>query len=146
MSKSATLMAAVSIALLLGSSGLGCGGSSEAEPLKKSQFVQQANAVCRNAAQERGKVMREAAAESREPQPAEFVTEVALPPVQKMTEELESLGSPPGDAVQVRAIISAFERGVSRIESDPTDLTAAVKAFTKANALALAYGLTDCTI
>lgn len=132
----ATLMLAFIVA--------GCGDSSEAKPLKKSQFVEEANSICRDAAAERNDAMREAAGGN--PEAAEFVNETILPPIQQMAEELSDLGAPVGDEKEVRAIVAAFEKGVKKVEADPSDLSAGVTAFDHADELALDYGLVDCTI
>lgn len=136
-------LTALLVALLVAGCG-GSGSAAPAAPLKKPQFVQQANSICKNAEAERNEAMREAV--DGEPEAAEFVTEAALPPVQQMTEELGDLGAPVGDQKEAQAIIGAFEAGIKKIEADPTDLTAGVGAFDHANKLALEYGLVDCTI
>jgi hypothetical protein len=120
----------------------GCGGSGKADPLKRPQFVRQADAICRNAEKERGKARKEAGDQSA----TDFITGAALPPIQTMTEELDELGPPPGEGKEVRAIISAFEGGIKKVEADPTDISAAVSAFDPANKLAEEYGLFECII
>jgi hypothetical protein len=132
------------MALMVALAAAGCGGSGTPDPLKKSEFIAQADAICRTANSERTKAMREAA--SSESEATELVTETALPPIQKMTEELSGLGPPVGDQKEVQAIISAFEQGIKKIEADPTNLHSVVHAFDKADELSEAYGLVDCTI
>lgn len=122
----------------------GCGGSGKPDPLKKSEFIAQADSICKSANSEREEALKEVA--KSEPEATQLVNETALPPIQKMTEELSGLGPPVGDEKEVHAIISAFEQGVKKIEADPTNLSAAVGAFDKADELAEAYGLVDCTI
>lgn len=134
----------VLMALMLVLAVAGCGGSSEAKPLKKSQFVEEANSICKDAAAERGEAMREAA--DGDPDAAEFATETALPPVQHMAEELGDLGAPVGDEKEVQAIVVAFEKGVKKVEADPANPSVGVTAFDHADELALEYGLADCTI
>jgi hypothetical protein len=122
---------------------VGCGGSSSAEPLKKPQFAREANSICQEAEAERAKALKNTA--SSQSGLAELTT-IALPPIQKMTEELGELGVPVGDDKEVDAIIAAFEKGVERVEADPANLDAAVVAFAEANKLAEDYGLADCAI
>lgn len=135
--------------MVAGLTSVGCGDSADAGPLTKSQFLQEADSICRTANQEREEALKEAAEQEDTGGGSEseyFVTEAALPPVESMTEDLGDLVPPRGDEKEVEAIIAAFEQGIARIEADPTDLTTAVSAFTKANQLSEAYGLKDCTI
>jgi hypothetical protein len=139
-----TFCAASSAALAIALIAAGCGGSGESAPLKKPQFVTQANSICRNAEAERDTALREAA--SSNPEVAALATETALPPIQKMTEELGELGPPVGHEKEVGAIIGAFEKGIKSVEANPSDVASDVSAFTRANELAEEYGLTDCQI
>jgi len=135
--------------LLIALAGIGCGDSADAGPLTKSQFLLQADSICRTAEEEREEALKEAAEQEDTGSGSEaeyFVSEVALPPIESMNEDLGDLVPPRGDEKEVEAIIAAFEQGIGRIEADPTDLTIAVSAFTKANQLSEAYGLKDCTI
>jgi hypothetical protein len=144
-----------SVGLIAGVLAIGCGGSSSggststssvstsSGPLDKSEFVQQANAICANAESERDEVLRSAG--GAEPTGGELAMD-ALPPVQKMTEELGELTPPAGDEKQVTRIVAAFEAGIEKIEANPGDLNADIAAFAEADRLAEAYGLTECTI
>lgn len=139
----ATLTALLAVAWALP----GCGGSSEAAPLKESQFVRQANAICRDGEDELKKALREATESAGgEPEQAGLVTEAALPSIQKMTEELADLGVPVGDEKVVQEILAGFERGIETLEEDPTDVPSDIAAFNKATESAEAYGLTSCGI
>jgi hypothetical protein len=134
-------------ALLLSSSALiGC-GSSDSGPLKKSAFVEEANAICVEAEEGRKQgtedLVNDGEVDSSEE--AEVVSEALVSPVQTMTEELSDLGPPKGDEKQVEAIVAAFEAGVAKVETDPVGAEARLP-FAKANELALEYGLMDCTI
>jgi hypothetical protein len=135
-------------ATLLAALASGCGGSSEAAPLKKPQFVKEANAICATAQGER-KAQVEALAEQSEnsdgSEDAKEVMQTLLEPVGKMSDELGDLGPPKGEEKEVKAIIAAYEEGASKLEADPGGPDS-VSAFDKANELAEAYGLTDCTI
>jgi hypothetical protein len=145
--KSAIYTAAIAL-LAAGLLAAGCGGSGSAAPLKKPQFVREANAICANAVDEREKALSDATKEGSDSEPgqAALVTEVALPPVQKMSEELADLGVPVGDEKEVQAIVKAFERGIATVEKDPTSVNGVIGAFAEASKLAEAYGLTSCAI
>jgi hypothetical protein len=122
------------------------GTTKEVTSQKPPSFAEQANTICRNAESEREKVVTEATEEGKDSDQASLVTEVALPPIQKMIEELKALTPPKGDEKKVQAIIAAFEKGVVELEANPADFAADVNAFAKADRLAEEYGLTDCGI
>ena len=143
-----TLLPAGVAFIVLFSAAVGCGGSSEAEPLQKKAFLGQANAICRNSEAEREVHMRAVATESADANPSEEAkvgTEALVAPVKTMTDELSGLGAPRGDAKQVAAIIDAFEAGVAKLEADPGGPNSAF-VFTRANELSAEYGLSACTI
>lgn len=125
----------------------GCGDSTEAAPLKKPQFIQQANEICRHSEDERKRALREATEQSAgEPDQADLVTEAALPPIRTMTDELAELGAPRGDEKEVEEIVAGFERGIEMLEEAPTDVPANMAAFGEATEAAEAYGLISCGI
>ncbi len=78
--------------------------------------------------------------------PVDLLSDLALPPVQEMIEELGDLGPPAGDEKKVQAIIEAFEDGVERLEANPANVSAGVAAFENANKLSEQYGLVACRI
>jgi septal ring factor EnvC (AmiA/AmiB activator) len=129
-------------AALLAALIVGCGGSSEAAPLKKSQFVKQADEVCASTQKERAEQSDELA-ESEDSE--EDLMRALLEPVENMTDELADLGPPAGQEKEVEAIIAAYEKGISKLEADPGASDVPL-AFDQANQLAADYGLTDCVI
>lgn len=127
----------------------GCGGSGDPKPLKKPQFVAQADKICSKANEERTKTSKsaveEATADVSEEDEAVAGTEALLSPIEEMTDELGGLGPPRGDEKEVEAIIAAFEAGSQQLEEEPGG-PHSVNAYQKANELAEAYGLIDCSI
>lgn len=132
----------------------GCGGSSDSSsassdgPMSKAAFVEQANAICQSAEEERKEGAKDLASESADAGPADEAavgTELLVAPVKTMTEELAELEPPKGNAKQVAAIVAAFEAGAAKLETDPAGPESA-SAFHQANELSLDYGLTSCTI
>lgn len=126
----------------------GCGGSSDAAPLKKPQFVKQANAICDSAQAERqalGKKFAGGGEGSGDSAEAEEVMGEILEPVETMTEQLAELGPPKGEEKEVEAIVSAFEAANAKLAAEP-DGGNPVAAYDKANGLAAAYGLSSCSI
>ncbi len=142
------LLSALTITTLV----VGC-GSDAPDPLPKTAFIEQGNAICKQAAEKRDTDLKEAAKESAqgseelssEAELEKFVTEVALPPIQTMTEELDDLGAPEKDERQVATVVDGFQEGIAKVEANPRmALTSA--PFTNANRRANAYGLTECII
>lgn len=140
-------LAGIALALIA-ALAIGCGGSSQAAPLKKAQFITQADAICAAAQGEReaqGKEVAEQGSSSGGSEEAEAVMQMLLEPVAKMTEELGELGPPKGEEKQVEAIVEGYEEGVSKLEADPAG-PESVSAFDQANKLAAEYGLSNCAI
>jgi hypothetical protein len=131
---------ALAVALLTGLS-LGCGGSSEAAPLGRAQFIKQGDAICATAQAARGDQREELSGQDSDSE----VVGILLEPIEQMTEELAGLGAPVGEEKQVDAIVSAYEEGAAKLEADPGGPDS-VTAFDKANELAEDYGLTGCAI
>lgn len=142
--KGKAVVCAVSItAVIAGLVVAGCGDSSSAEPLNRSQFVQEASSICRSADAERSEALEGAA--DGAPTVDELAAD-ALPSVEEMTEELADLNVPVGERSEVQAIVKAFEAAIKEVQANPADPTAAIGAFTKANQLAEDYGLPACAI
>lgn len=123
----------------------GCGGSSDAAPLKQPVFVKEANAICAAAQNEREEQGKDLGPDSDGPEDADDVMQLLLEPVDKMTGEINDLGAPVGQEKQVEAIVAAYEAGIAKLEEEPESPNS-VSAFNKANQLAAEFGLTDCTI
>jgi len=135
----AAIAAAVAAAVIVG-----CGGG-EADPLPKQAFLKQGNQICVSTTKERETAVTDFAKENPEAGPEEFVSEAALPPTEKMVDELDGLGVPKGDEKEVEAIVSGFEKGIEKVEANPKEALGS-DAFEAANKAAVAYGLTECTI
>jgi hypothetical protein len=130
----------------------GCGGS-ESAPLTKAEFIEQGNSVCKQGKKEMAAALKGVSKgsaqgsgkSSGEAELERVVTEVALPPVQGMTEELGDLSPPEKDQKQIAAIVAAFEEGLKKSKADPSSALTGTP-FTSANERAEAYGLTECMI
>ena len=136
-------------ALLSASILAGC-GSGGGDALTKAEFVKQANAICA-----RGERTKDTALEAffRENQQTQLqksdeeglVTEVALPPIQTMTEELAELAPPADEKKATGAIVGGYEAAAREIERNPAIvISSSASPFAKANKLAARYGLETC--
>ena len=122
----------------------GCGSdSSTPDALKKPAFVQQANAICVTARDGREQASKDLV-ENDETEAA-AATDALVSPVKAMVKELGDLGAPKGDQKRVDEIVAAFEAGVAEVEEDP-EAAGLASAFARADELASAYGLSECTI
>lgn len=123
----------------------GCGGGDD-NSLTKAEFIQQGDAVCRKAEETKNKALEKAFAEENKGSEKEIqeklVTDVALPPVAAMADELSELG-PPDE--QAEAVVSAYEEIVAEIEAKPETAFSTEEPFGKANKLAKQYGFKACS-
>lgn len=152
-------LAGVSIGLLLVAVlVVGCGGSDEGgttASIAKSEFVRRADAICKKAAADREAAALALFKEQRErgtpsngevqAQTEEVMTEVVVPSLRQMTDELAELGKPRGDGDQVDAIIEAYRTAIGEIEADTARVVdAEADPLVQPRALAVAYGATGC--
>jgi hypothetical protein len=140
---------AIIAVLALAAMAVGCGGG-EPDPLSKTAFVKQANEICAHATDEREAAMKDVFKEgsqgSSDEELEHYVSDAVVPPIQDMTDELDGLGVPKGEEKQVEAMLNDFETGIEKLESDPSSSLNPTDVFAKADKMALANGLTDCTI
>jgi hypothetical protein len=130
----------------------GCGGSGNDSTLAKAEYQTRANAICKKAAEEKDKALAAAFAEAEkngqqgdEAAFAELIKDEGLPPLARMTEELQDLGGPEGEEEEAEAVAAAFEEEVETIEADPeAALGGKGGQFGKANELARELGLKAC--
>lgn len=120
------LAALVALAALIA----GCGGGDETTDsatvtLTKAEFIEQGDAICKEAsedneaeaeeyAEENGFVLEKASKQQLE----EAVAEVLVPSLNQEAEELDALGAPEGDEDKVEEIVVALEDATGKIEDD----------------------------
>jgi len=135
----------------------GCGGGGGSDTavaessISKSQYVKQAEAVCKKGNEE---MEADFAAFVREKEDVktphesdyvELLEKVVAPNVSTEVDELQELDVPQGDASKVEAILSAREESLTIAENEPKALIEnSKKVFGKASSLAGEYGLDDC--
>ena len=140
------LVLAVLVAALIG-----CGGSGSNPELSKAEFIEQGNAICKEAIAEVSSGIEKVGAEggsaggdTSKPGGIELISSVFAPSMTKMAKELDALIPPKKDQAQVHAIVVAFEKGVKEAEADP-DAALSKSTFTSGGELAGAYGLKACS-
>jgi hypothetical protein len=139
-------------ALVVVSIAVGCGSSGSA-PLTKAEFLKRGDAICREGKEEKDNAVLAYEEKNHLDTPLKvskaaeegLVTDVALPPIRTMVEELGGLGVPPGDEHDVDAIVASYEKGLEEIEKNPGEaLLSFPDPFAKAKKLAVDYGLKSC--
>jgi hypothetical protein len=143
----ATTVVLLLLTPLLAGCGSGSSSTSDSEPLTKAEFVDQANAICRSANEERkqGTEDLEAGGQSNPSGETTEGVEALVDPIVTMTEELAELAPPKGDSARAKAIVASFLEGVAKLEAEPASFQTS-SAFAKADELAPRYGLAECTI
>jgi hypothetical protein len=130
------------LSILLIAALAGC-GSGESQ-LTRSQFIQQGNAICKQAAAEQVELASHHKGEVVSGN-LEAVLAVFVPPMEKELGRLKALSPPQADEKKVRAILREIESGVKDAKADYLDLfVKETDPFAKANELARRYGLEAC--
>jgi hypothetical protein len=142
------------VGLIAASILAGCGGgsssSTSSEPLSKSEFLAQGNAVCAKGGKEIQAAGQKLFSQSKAPSQAaqeKFVTDTLIPNIQSQIDGIEALPAPSGDEDQVKAITDAAQSALDKAKADPSVLTdqgGGSDPFAQANKLAKSYGLDQC--
>jgi hypothetical protein len=128
----------------------GCGGGDDEESLTKAQFIRQGEAICERQNKKKDddlvKAFTKLEKEGKTGRKVEeqIISDVALPPVAQMTEELAALGLPAEQEDQARQFIAEMERGVSELEKEPSLALSAEEPFEKVKERAGRFGFSAC--
>jgi hypothetical protein len=126
----------------------GATGAAGGEPLSKSEFIKQADQICRQGDQQIQQAGQELGPGSpSEEELEQFAAETVVPNIQEQIDGIRQLTPPKGDEEEVNAILDAAQEGIDRLAADPSLLVQgqdAGGAFTEANRLAQEYGLEAC--
>ena len=127
---------------------LGCGGSDDPEPLTKTAFLKQGNALCKKEREERDEVTNAAIAKylkEKTPEAKKEVVITVLRYYEEMTAHLADLGAPEGEEEKVADIIETMEESAERAEENFSSAFEANFVFRPANKAVEDYGLSECT-
>jgi hypothetical protein len=143
-----TLLAMVVVAVTLLA---GCGGGGEDSTLTKSQFVSQANALCKKGEEERLKIFQSEAQklspkEQKEQPKQEEVILAGLGAYEKAAEDISGLNAPAGEQKEVEDLVAAMEEAADRVKANPGTALVSGLPFKKADEAAEKIGLQDCVI
>ena len=139
------LLVAVSACALLALAGCGDDGGSESEELSRSEFIEQADAICKES-NERIEAAEDDFADPESPTQEEIETavdDILIPELRSQLEDLRDLEPPAEDADEVDAINDALASAIEALEEDwKSALQNDVLA--EPSELAADYGLEDC--
>jgi len=153
LNRSFLAVAAALVVLAAIVAGCGSDDSDTTASLTKTEFIKQADAICKKEEAKIGGEFKAFAKENdipldKEPnneQSEELVEEILIPNVQNQADGIRELGTPSGDEDKVEAILDALDEGIEEAEEDPGALFASESdPFAKANKLASGYGLEVC--
>ena len=136
--------------LALSALAIGCGGGEET--VTKAEFVDQANAICKQALKDRSAAERdffEGMVDSGKTPDQETIEKrymtLVLPHLDRMVDELEGIDEPSSDAAPAAAIVASFKAGITTFEDELDEVFKEnVHPFQKANNQSRVYGLEDC--
>lgn len=128
----------------------GCGGGGDSTSVTKAQYVKQVNALCKKEEEKRfGELMAKGQKLEEEAKGKPISTKTKeeallslLPSYEKTVEQLRSLDAPAGDEEKVEAIYDAMDEAGEKMRENPGTALVSEVAFSKANKLTKAYGLT----
>jgi hypothetical protein len=149
------------MAFLLVIAAIGCGsggGSTTADStgsekaLTKAQFIKQADAICLDAQEKKGKLIGAWAKKSEkegktlkdlsEEELGQVYLKIALPPIEDASSQIADLNPPEGDT-QVEKVLASLSSTVEGIEEEPTQVLKGAP-FLRPDKLAQAYGFEVC--
>ena len=141
-------------ALAIGVVAAGCGGDgnddessstgTEAAALTKDEFVQEANAICKQGEAELDQAGQELQGGPNSPEFEAFITDTLVPNIQGQIDDIRALGIPEEDADEVNGYLDEAEARLDEVEADPALLTSGEDPFAEVNKKVGAYGLTEC--
>jgi hypothetical protein len=118
------------------------GATTAVEALSKSEFIQEANQICKegnDALDEAGRQVSPSESEIKS-----FVTETLVPNVQGQIDQIRALGIPEADQDEINSILDDAEADVNKVKDDPSIIVQEGDPFSDVNQRLNDYGLTEC--
>ena len=138
------------LAVMIALAMAGCGGDESSDAttasITKAEFIARANVACaRIRGQAQAELLDFMKSRTAEPSTADLGRRFVIAPKQREVEEFVALGMPSEDEEQVKAIVTAFETGISEAEAEPAQVAQnSTEALGEAEKLAAEYGLKGC--
>jgi hypothetical protein len=126
---------------------VGCGGSDEESTISKTDFIAQANEICKTANDQVDAASNEELSNSPTNEEIEaFWNDTARPSVEDQVAQIRELGAPEGDEEQIDTFLTEVESATEEAQSaiDNGTFGQGPDPFAEADRLSIEYGLTDC--
>jgi hypothetical protein len=134
------------LALCVAAAIAGCGGDDDDDgALTKAEFVDQANAICKDANAQIDAAAKDLPQDASKAELEQFATETLLPNVQGQIDDVGALEPPSEDQDQITEFLDSAQAEVDRLEKDPLIIFSDEQTFEETNKLGRAYGLTECS-
>jgi hypothetical protein len=121
-----------------------------AKRITKAAFIKKADGIC-DATVDRISVETASALQGADSSGADrvavetrLVSSFLVPALRGEVEQIQALGSPPGDEEEIDSILAAIENLIERAEARPATIAANPDSFAKANEVAERYGVGFC--
>ena len=146
------LIAVGSIVAVLAVGVAGCGGgddTTEVETtaaLSKSEFVTQANQICREGNMETDAAFENFDNETSKAEAETVIEDTFVPSVQRQIDEIRDLGAPEGDEAKVDHMLDLAQADLDRVAEEPGIVLDGedVDQFADFAKIGHPYGLTEC--
>jgi hypothetical protein len=129
----------------------GCGGGDGTQTLSKAEVIKTGDEICRDADKAKTKAFyayakeHPTAASGSKSERKELLVAIGLPPLEEELEKLSGL-EPESGASEYKAILTAFETGISEAKANPFSITnEATSPLKQANQLAKEFGFRECS-
>jgi hypothetical protein len=124
---------------------VGCGGDDDT--LTKAQFINQADAICKQGNKRIDAAAKEIFTTKQEPSKAQltqFATDTLIPDIQGQVDDVRALNEPSEDEDQVNTFLDSAQAELDKGKEDPLYMTSS-KSFSETNKLGKAYGFKVCS-
>ena len=114
--------------------------------LSKSEFVSQANAICREGNRETDAAFENFDNETSDAEAETVIEDTFVPSVQRQIDEIRDLGAPEGDEAKVDHMLDLAQADLDRIAEEPGIVLNSedVDQFADFAKIGHPYGLTEC--
>jgi hypothetical protein len=140
-----SIVGVAAVAFVLVVSGCGGGGGSS---LSKAEYAKKADEICTRSESERQEIITAATTKLSgkkitSAQQEELILEV-IPGYEKMTSEIDELGTPEGAEKKAEAWVEAMEEAAENVKADPGTAITGNAPFQKSSKLAGELGAKQC--
>jgi hypothetical protein len=151
-----TAVAMLATVLAAGLIAAGCGGDDDddtaaatptpgGEPPSKSEFIQEADAICSEGDQEIDQAAEQLGPGRPSDQELEqFTTGTLVPGIQQQIDDLRALTPPAGDEEEISQFLDSAQQALDELEQDPALLLSGDDPFVEVRQFGERYGFEAC--